>query len=42
MEEIGATNPEYHAGIASLMVPVRVPMLEKPSPWCPFTRLLDR
>ena len=41
MEEISTTNPEVPA-IASLMVPIRVPTLEKPSPWHQFTRLLSK
>ena len=43
MEEIGATILEYHASIASLMVPIRAPMhTRKPSPWHPFTRLQNK
>ena len=42
MEEIGATNPKYVPAIASLMVPERVPTLEKSSPWHLFTRLLNK
>ena len=42
MEEIGPTNPKYVAAIASFMAPVRVPTLEKPSPWHLFTRLLNK
>ena len=42
MEELGATNPKYHAAIASLMAPIRAPTLEKPSSWHPFNHLQDK
>ena len=41
MEETGVTIPEYHAAIASFMVPIHASMLEKLSPWHLFTRLLQ-
>ena len=45
MEEIGATNPDCHPLLVlwrRSCAHAHVPMLEKPFPWHPFTRLLDK